>query len=107
MRYRILLVSDAEEDLFEIFKYVSLEDSVENAEKIIREIEEKCKSLADFPDRGHIPPELARIGVFDFHEIHYKFCRVIYQVIESNVFIHCILDSRRDLQELLENRLLR
>ena len=32
---------------------------------------------------------------------------IIYQLIEKNVYIHCILDGRRDLEDLLRIRLLR
>ena len=59
------------------------------------------------PERGHIPPELERIGVFGFREIHFKPYRIVYEIERKGVFIHCVLDGRRDLQELLESRLLR
>ena len=107
MRYQVFIIYDAEEDLFEIYRYIANKDSIENAENIIQKIEETCLSLSKFPNRGHIPPELKRFGVLEFQEVHYKPYRIIYQVIESNVYIHCILDGRRDLQELLENRLFR
>ena len=64
-------------------------------------------SLADNPERGRIPPELERIGVYEYLEIHVKAYRIIYQIIDNDVFIHCILDGRRDLLELLEYRILR
>ena len=64
-------------------------------------------SLAELPNRGHIPPELDRIGVVEYREIHFKPYRIIYQVIESKVYIHCILDGRRELHELLEKRIIR
>jgi toxin ParE1/3/4 len=57
--------------------------------------------------RGHIPPELERIGVLEFREIFFKPYRIIYQVIRSDVYFHCVLDGRRDLQDLLQRRVLR
>ncbi len=107
MKYQVFMVSDAEEDILEIYKYASRNDSIQRAENLYQKLEETCLSLTEFPNRGHIPPELERIGVFNFLEIHYKPYRIIYQIIESNVYIHCILDGRRDLQELLQQRLLR
>ncbi len=56
---------------------------------------------------GNVPPELERISVTGFLEIHFRPYRIIYQVIENDLFIHCILDGRRDLQTLLQERLLR
>ena len=48
-----------------------------------------------------------RGNVEGFKEIHYKPFRVIYQISNDVVFIHAVLDGRRDLHELLERRLLR
>jgi toxin ParE1/3/4 len=107
MKYEVFIIADAEEDLYEIYNYVAVYDSVEKAEKLLTKLEETCNSLSTFPKRGHIPPELERIAVLDYREIHYKPYRIIYQIIESVVYIHCVLDGRRDLQELLEKRLLR
>lgn len=107
MKYQVFIVSDAEEDIFDIFKYVSLNDSIQKAENLFQKLKETCLRLSEFPHSGHVPPELERIGVFDFLELHYKPYRIIYQITGSHVYIHCILDGRRDLQELLQHRLLR
>ncbi len=107
MAYEVLIITDAEEDIYEIYNYIATYDSVTKAENLIKKLEETCQSLSVFPERGHLPPELERISVFDYKEIHYKPYRIIYQVIESTVYIHCVLHCRRDLQELLEKRLLR
>ena len=107
MNYRVYIVSDAEEDIFDIYRYVSINDSAESSEYLLNKIEEKCISLREYPNRGHAPPELERIGVFNYREIHFKPYRIIYEVIEKNVFVHCVLDGRRSLRELLEMRLLK
>lgn len=107
MSYEIFIIADAEEDLYEIFKYIATYDSIVNAENLISKLEEVCYSLESFSNRGHIPPELEQIGVLDYKEIHYKPYRIIYQVKETNIYIHCILDGRRELQQLLQERLLR
>jgi len=107
MKFHVFMIEDAEEDLYEIYRHVSLSDSIEKAEYLIKKIEETFLNLSELPYRGHIPPELERIGVKEYREIHFKPYRIIYQIIKSNVFIHCILDGRRELQELLEQRLLR
>jgi len=45
--------------------------------------------------------------VSDAEEDILSIYRIIYEVVESNVFVHCVLDGRRSLQELLEMRLLK
>jgi toxin ParE1/3/4 len=107
IKYNIHLVSDADEDLFEIYKYVAMYDSIDKAENLLAGLEEKCNSLRDFPERGHLPPELDRIGIKIYKEIHFKPYRIIFQIIKKDVYIHCILDGRRDLMDLLQKRLLR
>ena len=107
MRYNVFLVSDAEEDILEIYNYVSKNDSIQSAEELFNKLYETCYSPNKLAHRGHTPPELERIGFFEFLEIHYKPYRIIYQIIDSDVYIHCILDWRRDLQELMQHRLLR
>ncbi len=107
MTYTVSIVADAEDDLFDIYRYVASADSVAKAERLIRILQELCLSLEEFPDRGPIPPELESIGVFDYLEVHYKPYRVIYQLLGNEVFVHCVLDGRRDMQTLLEQRLLR
>ncbi len=66
-----------------------------------------CLSLDKLTARGHIPPELERVGVTTYRQVHFKPYRVIYQISGQNVYIHCVLDGRRDMQSLLERRLLR
>lgn len=107
MKYQVFIVADAEDDLFEIYEYTARNINMAFAAKLIEKIKYQCKKLSKFPNRGHTPPELERIGVYEFQEIYHKPYRIIYQVIDKNVYVHCILDSRRDLEELLHRRLLR
>ncbi len=107
MKFTVHLIEDAEKDLIDVYQYLALNDSAEEADKLINHIEETIQKLETFPLRGHIPPELERIDVLEFREVHYKPFRIIYEIRKSEVFIHCILDGRRDLQELLQKRVLR
>ena len=51
--------------------------------------------------------ELSLLGIDNFLELNYKPYRIIYQIIEKVVFVHCIFDGRRDMQKLLQERLIR
>lgn len=59
------------------------------------------------PERGNIPKELERLGIKEFRELHYKPYRVIYRIRARQVVVYCVLDGRRDMQTLLQQRLLR
>ena len=107
MKHQIRITEEAERDILDIYNYVARTDSAQQAELLLDKLEQSCLSLAQFPDRGHIPPELDDITVKNFLEIHFKPYRIIYQLIDKTVFIHCIVDGRRDMQTLLERRVLR
>ena len=107
MSYQVLLLPEAEEDIFEIYKHILINDTPSKADYVFNKIEEACQSLIDLPDRGHIPPELKRVGIISYKEIHFKPYRIIYETEGRKIYIHAVLDERRELQELLENRLLR
>ncbi len=107
MKATIYIVEDAEIDLFDIYRYVAQNDSIEKADKLISKLEQTVMKLETMPSRGHVPPELDRLSILEYREIFYKPYRIIYQVIKSDVYVHCVLDGRRDLQDLLQKRLLR
>ncbi len=107
MKFKVNFIIDAEEDLLEIYKYVYQNDSEDNAEKLYDNLYKKCLTLQVFPKRGRILPELKLLEIEDFLEVFYKPYRIIYQINQDEVFIHCILDGRREIQKLLQERLLR
>lgn len=106
-RYRVRIIEDAEHDLIDIYNYVASHDSVEKADYVLEQLESLCLGFTELPMRGHIPPELDQIGITSYHEVHFKPYRVIYQVIGLDIFIHSVFDGRRDMQSVLERRLLR
>lgn len=82
-------------------------DSIENADGLLDKIEKTIIKLSTMLTRAYIPPELERIGALEFREVFFKLYRIICQVIKSNVYVHCVLDGRRDLQDLLQQKVLR
>jgi toxin ParE1/3/4 len=107
MEFTVYLIEEVEADLLDIYHYVTQNDSVENADRLLDRLEGSILKLSTIPLRGHVPPELERIGVLEFREVFFKPYRIIYQIVKSNVYVHCILDGRRDLQDLLQQRVLR
>jgi toxin ParE1/3/4 len=107
MDFIIQILPEAEDDLFDIYHYVANHDSKSSADKLLDSLEMKFASLNNAPERGHSVPELERINATGFREIHFKPYRIVYQIFGDSVFIHAVIDDRRDLRELLERRLLR
>jgi toxin ParE1/3/4 len=107
MKYCVKLVDAAELDLYEIQQYVEVNDSPERADELLNGSEKSILGLGRMPERGHYPPELERIGIREYREIHFKPYRIIYAVHGNDVVVHSVLDGRRDMQTLLQQRLLR
>ncbi|WP_461374836.1 type II toxin-antitoxin system RelE/ParE family toxin [Candidatus Aquicultor sp.] len=107
MRYKVIIDSQAKLDLKEIFIYVAMNDSVQSANKLLDALEETCYKLEKFPERGHIPPELRPTGIKSYLEILYKPYRIIYEIENNLIYIHSVIDGRRNIQEILSNRFLR
>jgi Plasmid stabilization system protein len=106
-KFNVFIDTNAEDDLFDIYSYVALNDSIEHADKIFTALRNTCFKLRTAPLRGNVPPELFEIGVTEFREIHNNPYRIIYSIVSTSVYIHCILDGRRDVQTILQERLLR
>ena len=107
MKHRVRVVAEAEEDLLRIATYIAANDSAQAAERVLAGIERSMASLETLPERGHVPPELERVAVRGFREVHFKPYRVIYEVSGRDVLVHAVLDGRRDLAALLEWRMTR
>ena len=106
-KYEVVFDNDAEDDFFDIYAYVALNDSVEKADRLFDALRATCLKLKSIPLRGNIPSELFDVGVIEFRQLHYRPYRIIYSIEGSTVFVHCILDGRRDVQTILQERLLR
>jgi len=107
MKYKVLIDPKAKHDLKEIFLYIAVNDNLSSASKLLDSIENTCYNLVNFPEGGHIPTELRSTGINKYLEIHYKNYRIIYEIENSTVYIHLVLDGRRNIQEILSDRLLR
>ena len=105
--YQVRLTAEAEYDLVDLFEYIARKDSIDNAWYVLGELDTLILSLDQQPERGHYPPELDKCGVKNYREVHFKPCRVIYEITGNHVVILGCFDGRRDMQLLLERRLLR
>ena len=106
MPFAVFLTNDAARDLDELFDYVALHDGPQKANYVLGQIERAFSRPAKFPERGAHPKELLALGILEYREIFFKPYRIIYRVREKKVYILLIADGRRDMQKLLQRRLL-
>jgi len=106
MSLPVLLTSDAPRDLNELYDYVTEHNSPQKADHLLEQIQKIFSTSSKFPERGVYPKELLELGIREYREIFLKPYRIIYRVMEKNVYVLLLVDGRRDLQSLLQRRLL-
>jgi plasmid stabilization system protein ParE len=103
----VLWAEEAVQDLEEIVGYIAA-DSPVNARNLLAKLRARAASLdATTPMRGRVVPELAHFGIRSWRELVVKPCRIIYRIGEAEVFVLAVFDGRRDLEDVLLERLVR
>lgn len=93
-------------DLEEIVAHVAV-DAPAAAERLFTSIRAKAASLSSHPHRGRIVPELLEFGTRTWRELVVRPYRLVYRVTRRRVFVLAVFDGRRNLEDLLLERLLR
>lgn len=106
MSFRVFLTDDAARDLEDLYDYIASRDAPGKADDVLAQIEKQFSSLGEYPGRGAYPKELLAIGLREYREIFFKPYRIIYRVLDDAVYVLVIADGRRDMQALLQRRLL-
>ena len=96
----------AEDDVKEIIEYY-LYKKPDYAGELLAALEGKVKKLKDLPERGRVVPELEKQNIVEYRELIEGNYRIIYSIQDTTVIIHTILDGRRDIEEILINKLMR
>lgn len=74
--------------------------------QLAEQLSEICDSLSDNPERASTPAELKEINTFLCRQLVFKKYRIIYQIIGSVVIIHGIIDGRRNVKEVMRQRVM-
>ena len=104
--YQVLWTKNAEFDLESIIEYIKV-DSINIAKDIFFEIKKEYQELHYFPERKRIVPELQQIGIVKYRELLYKRWRIIFTIQDKKAYILLVVDSSRNMEDLLFQRLLK
>jgi len=96
----------AKNDLREIIKYIS-KNNPKNALNVLKKFEERINSLNHFPERGGYVPELFKNNIKDYRQLIESPWRIIYKIDKNIVNVLIIIDSRRNTQDILLERLIK
>jgi len=103
-KYQVIWAKVAENDLKEIIEYISVE-SPHNAFKTLQKIKETASGLYTLPERGRVVPELQGQGISQYREFIIPPWRLIYRIAEREIYVLSIIDSRRNVEDILLKRL--
>lgn len=104
--YGLVWANIAKQDLVEIIQYIKM-DSPVAAVACLKKIKAKVANLNAFPQRGRVVPELQAQGLVQYHELIISPWRVIYRYSEKSVYVLAVIDGRRNVEDILLNRLIR
>ncbi len=107
MSFQVFLTDDAARDLEDLYDYIDTHDVSGKADYVLDQIEQVIFDLSECPDRGSFPKELVTVGLREYREVFFKPYRIIYRVVLEKVYIMVIVDGRRDMEALLQRRLLK
>ncbi|MBU4318374.1 MAG: type II toxin-antitoxin system RelE/ParE family toxin [Proteobacteria bacterium] len=102
-KYQVAWAAVAKNDLKQIIEYIA-KDSPDNASQILNKIKQKASDLYAMPDRGKIVPELKDQGIHTYRELIVAPWRIIYRISDTTVFVLSVIDSRRNVEDILLDR---
>jgi plasmid stabilization system protein ParE len=105
-RFRVQWAEVAVRDLEELVSYIAV-DSETDAVRVLKRIETRAAALESSPARGRAVPELVHFGMRTWRELLVRPYRIVYRVEGDTVTVLAVFDGRRDLEDLLLERLLR
>ena len=104
-RYEVVLSQLAEIDINEIISYY-LQKNKDSALELYKRIKNKILELDNLPNKGRIVPELDKNGIHEFRELIEGNYRIVYSIHEMRVHILAVVDSRRNLDDILINKVI-
>ncbi|MBI1747756.1 MAG: type II toxin-antitoxin system RelE/ParE family toxin [Acidobacteria bacterium] len=103
VRYAVRWTDTAEADLEAIIGFIA-EESLDTARHILERLRKKAINLKNIPERGRLVPEFKAHGIVIYRELILTPWRSIYRITGKTVYVLAVLDSRRNLEDILLDR---
>ena len=104
--FRVAWTETAVRDLEELVAYIASHSDTK-ASRVLARLESRANTLTSTPARGRVVPELAHFGIRSWRELIVRPHRIIYRVDGHTVYVLAVVDGRRELHDLLLERLIR
>ena len=103
--YTVNISKSAQNDLKEIVKYIA-KNNPRISLDVLKKIKDRINSLKKFPERGGYVQELLKHNIKDYRQLIEPPWKIIYKIDINIVNILIIIDSRRNTQDILVEKLI-
>lgn len=107
MNFSVVFLKSAEQDIKELKQYIVKRFGSTSWQVTLGKLKESIHVLQSHPHAGKIPDELLTLNPGQYRQIVSGMNRMIYEIRQEIIYIHIVCDSRRDLQGLLNRRMMR
>ncbi|MQR02212.1 type II toxin-antitoxin system RelE/ParE family toxin [Glaciimonas soli] len=105
--FSVVVLDSAEQGLKELRTYILKNFSIDTWRISYANIKEAIRNLQNLPQTAFIPEEVEKLNLTQYRQILSGMNRIIYEVRQDVIYIHIVVDARRDMSALLTRRLLR
>lgn len=106
LRLRVLWSATARNDLAAIIAWL-VDENPAAARAALNRLRAATERLHSFPDQGRVVPELRQHGIELYRELIVDPWRIVYRADDQTAQVLAVFDSRRNLEDLLLERLTR
>jgi len=103
----IIVLPDAQDDLLALQEYMLDKWSEADWLRVEDEIFEKLARVESGFLSGAPVQELASVGVFDYKNVFTSHHKLVYRIIDGDIYVYAIAAHRQDFPTLLMRRLLK
>ena len=104
--FSVIVSKSAKNDIREIVKFISKNNPI-NALNVLNRINERINSLKSFPEKGSYIPELLKHNIKDYRQLIETPWKIIYKIENEIVNVIIVIDSRRNTQDILVEKLIK
>ena len=106
MKIKIIWSEDAGNELLEVISYIKKNSGIINAKNIYKKIMDKVNDVSYNAEGRRIAPLLREFGIIDIHQINVNPWSIYYRMESNTMKIISIIDMRRNLEEVLYQKLI-
>ena len=107
MKFKVFWTKTAEKDLNEIIDYIISNGDVNSAYKAFNKIKERVDLLKISPEQGRAIPELEMFKIKNYREVIVKPWRIIYKIENKIIKVLLVIDGRRNVEDILFDKLIK